>query len=309
MVVDGAVYLVDCGDGALRRYRDAGLGGGAGDVTGFENLRAFFLTHLHPDHYVDLPGLYLFAPVMGLARGDFRPVRLYGPGSRPGLPPVDPRVPTPPVLEPDRPTPGFADLVASILAGNATTLNESMRDTGRADPRAQLEVNEVVLPGHLVVDPDTNSAPTMRPFDVYEDDRVRVSAILVPHGATYPSFAYRFDSEHGSVVISGDTSKSDNVARLAHEADILVHEVVDPDWARNLLPAPLSPRQEALVDKLVDAHTPIAEVGSVATAAGARTLVLSHLSPANLPDKQWLRQIRGFRGRVRVARDLGIHRV
>lgn len=309
VVVDGAVYLVDCGDGALRRYRDAGLGAADSDFAGFENLRAFFLTHLHPDHYLDLAGLYLFAPVMGLGRGDHQQVQLYGPGPRPGLPKVDPRVPTPPVLEPDRPTPGFADLVNTILAGNAATLNESMRNTGRPDPRTQLAVNEITLPNELVIDPDVDPAPTMSPFDVYEDDRVRVSAILVPHGATFPAFAFRFDSEYGSVVISGDTARSDNVVRLADETDILIHEVVDPDWVNDIFPPPLKPRQEALTDKLVGAHTPIAEVGSVAAAAAARSLVLTHLSPANQPAGQWLRKIRGYHGSVRVAQDLGVHKV
>jgi len=83
VVVDGAVYLVDCGDGALKRFREAGLGAVDHDFAGFENLRAVLLTHLHPDHYADLPGLYLFAPVLGLARGAFSPVKLLLAGQAP----------------------------------------------------------------------------------------------------------------------------------------------------------------------------------------------------------------------------------
>ena len=304
VVVDGAVYLVDCGDGALKRFREAGLGAVDHDFAGFENLRAVLLTHLHPDHYADLPGLYLFAPVLGLARGAFSPVKLLGPGPRPILPPVDPRVPEPPVLHPEAPTPGLAELTRTLLAGSASAINESMRDTGRKDPREQIHVEEINLPSELSVEPNINPAPSMKPFAVYEDDRVMVSAILVPHGVTFPSFAYRFDTEHGSIVFSGDTAVSDNVKHLAADADVLVHEVVDEDWARSVFPPPLTPRQEALVAKLIDAHTPARAVGEVAQVAGVETLVLSHLSPANLPAARWRRNVKGYRGRVVVGEDL-----
>lgn len=70
----------------------------------------------------------------------------------------------------------------------------------------------------------------MEPFPVFEDDRVRVTATLVPHGPVYPSLAYRFDTEDGAVTFSGDTAKSANVVRLARGSDILVHEVIDVDF-------------------------------------------------------------------------------
>ncbi|MFJ8956291.1 hypothetical protein ACIRO1_40015 [Streptomyces sp. NPDC102381] len=48
-----------------------------------------------------------------------------------------------------------------------------------------------------------NTAPPMRPFTVMEDDRLKVTAVLVPHGPVFPSFAFRFDTDHGSVTFSG----------------------------------------------------------------------------------------------------------
>jgi ribonuclease BN (tRNA processing enzyme) len=66
----------------------------------------------------------------------------------------------------------------------------------------------------------------MEPFTVVDDGVVMVSAVLVPHGPVFPAFAFRFTPE-GSVVFSGDTAASENVVRLVHGADVLVHEVID----------------------------------------------------------------------------------
>jgi len=46
------------------------------------------------------------------------------------------------------------------------------------------------------------------------------------------------------------------------------------------------------------------EVGSVAEAAGVRTLVLSHLVPAAAPSSRWLEAVTGFSGDLIVGEDL-----
>ena len=52
VLVDGRVFLVDCGRGAPSGYVDAGLD--------FRALEAVFVTHLHVDHVGDLPGMILY---------------------------------------------------------------------------------------------------------------------------------------------------------------------------------------------------------------------------------------------------------
>lgn len=49
VVVDGRIYLVDCGYGAVRSLVAAGLG--------YAQVGTVFLTHLHDDHTADLPAL------------------------------------------------------------------------------------------------------------------------------------------------------------------------------------------------------------------------------------------------------------
>ena len=46
------------------------------------------------------------------------------------------------------------------------------------------------------------------------------------HPPVKPAFAYRFDSSDRSIVISGDTRRSDALVRLAQGADVLVHEAL-----------------------------------------------------------------------------------
>lgn len=61
---------------------------------------------------------------------------------------------------------------------------------------------------------------------VMKDENVRVTATLVDHPPVVPAFAYRFDAADRSIVISGDTARSDNVVKLAQNADVLVHSAL-----------------------------------------------------------------------------------
>ena len=52
LVIDGQVFVIDCGRGAPSAFAEAGLD--------FSRLEAVFLTHLHADHVGDLPGMLLY---------------------------------------------------------------------------------------------------------------------------------------------------------------------------------------------------------------------------------------------------------
>ena len=94
---------------------------------------------------------------------------------------------------------------------------------------------------------------------------MKVTAALVDHPRSRPAFAYRFDTPDRSIVISGDTAPSDGLVALARGADVLVHEVLYlPGIDRLVAAAPsAAPREH-----LMSGHTPSAEVGRIAAAAG-----------------------------------------
>ncbi len=222
MAVGDACYLVDCGEGVGKRLQQALLPANSRVMSA--NLRALFLTHLHSDHTVDYPNLLLFGLFTGLDR-PASPLKVFGPGRRGQMAPVfslpGSSTPTAPIISPDNPTPGTKDMTGYIYQAFATDLNDRMRDNGKRSLEALVEVHDIDIPQIAgFKSPNETPAPPMEPFRVFEDDRVRVSAILVAHAPVWPAFAYRFDSDDGSIVFSGDTARSENLIKLAKGADI-----------------------------------------------------------------------------------------
>src|SRR3982074_1358837 len=92
---------------------------------------------------------------------------------------------------------------------NATDIDSRIADEGRVPLLPLVHVHELRA-GGLVM----------------RDENVRVTATLVNHPPLVPAFAYRFDSADRSIVISGDTTRSDNLLKLAQGAEVLVHAVL-----------------------------------------------------------------------------------
>ena len=154
-----------------------------------------------------------------------------------------------------------------------------------------------------MIQDDTPRVPYFRRG--YRDELVVVSAILVDHRLCFPAFGFRIESRHGSVVVSGDTAYSENCIKLARGADVLLHEVID--LPSILATFPEGPTREGIELHLRESHTPFAEVGKVAAAAGVKTLVLHHIVP-NTPGTADLAAMeaavrRDFAGTVHIAED------
>lgn len=296
LVVDGRVYVIDLGHGAVDQFTAAGL-----DPA---NLRGIFVTHLHSDHIADLftlPWLRFGGPTPLTHR-----VQVWGPG-RAGVLPVPRKGTDRTVVNPSDPAPGIIQFMERSLAAGAYDINVRMRDEGWPDIHERLSVHEIPLPKKVKAHAHGPVAPRMKPFAVMDDGHVKVSAILVQHPPVFPSYAFRFDTPHGSVVFSGDTTVTPNIPVLAKGADVLVHEVIDL--------ALIAAGQSAGVvgggetAHLSSAHTDVTKVGAVAQASGVPHLVLSHLSPGTIavPDALWAAQAqRGYTGLVTVGDDLAV---
>jgi len=166
--------------------------------------------------------------------------------------------------------------------------------------QADLDVR-VLDEGRPPLPPLVHTHELTRDGIVMKDDRAIVTRAEVPHPLVPHAFAYRFDCADRSIVISGDTSPSDAIVTLAKGADVLVHEA---------LYVPKAPGEpgSALRKHILNSHSPVEEVGRIAAAAGVKTLVLSHLVPAEtdaVTDKEWLSGARAhFGGRIVVGHDL-----
>ena len=287
LVVGDRVFVIDCGRGSPSAFADAGLR--------FSRLEAVFLTHLHVDHVGDLPGMLLYG--WGVRTGDdgpLPPIRVYGPPRPHLLPDGDAAFHRETTIHPERPAPGSADLVDSLLAGYAYHLNVMPLDARMPDPGA------LVRAVNIPVRARTGGHPPAR-LTVMEDDAVRVTAIPVMHGHVMPALAYRFDTADGSVVFSGDTTVDDGLIALAQGADILVHQVADLGYLERH-----GVTGEAL-RRMAGLHTDVSEVGSVAERARVGELILSHYLPAEpdaISEAEWAERAgRGFAGTTTAGRD------
>src|ERR1700679_3934368 len=99
LVVDGRVFVVDCGRGSPTAFIEAGLD--------FTRLEAVFITHLHADHVGDLAGILLYPwGVRADARGPLIPIQVYGPSRPRELPGGDATFHRQTTIHPELPAPG-----------------------------------------------------------------------------------------------------------------------------------------------------------------------------------------------------------
>ncbi|AGF73755.1 metallo-beta-lactamase [Corynebacterium halotolerans YIM 70093 = DSM 44683] len=273
VVVGDRWYLIDAGHGTFTQIKRAGL-----DIS---DLAGIFITHLHSDHIIDLNSVTIFG-MFDLA-GQLPEIPIYGPGDRQVLPQISPRaqVPVEPIF-PGNPTPGIAGLFTALMQAHATDLNDRIIDALRPSPLDVWQPRNIVIPPEVGFHANDNPFPDVAPWVIHEDDRVRVSATLVVHPPIAPAFAFRFDTEAGSVTISGDTRPSDNLVTLAENTDLLLHEAIDFDWVHAAYPG-RNEMERASVDHHRKSHTSPTEAGEIATRANARRLALHHVVPGNTP--------------------------
>jgi ribonuclease BN (tRNA processing enzyme) len=226
--------------------------------------------------------------------GPLAPVRVYGPSRPETVPDGDAAFHRETTIHPERPAPGSADLVESILAGYAYHLNIMPLDARMPDPGQLVRGIDIPVPA------ETEGIAQL-PVLVFDDGAVRVTAVAVTHGRAVPALAYRFDTADGSVVFSGDTTVNEDLIALAQGADILVHQVADLGYLER------HGMTGAALDRMAALHTDVSQVGSVAERARVRELILSHYLPAEpdaITDAQWAERAgQGFSGQTTAGRD------
>jgi ribonuclease BN (tRNA processing enzyme) len=185
--------------------------------------------------------------------------------------------------------PPLARMTRLFFEMNAYDIKTRIADEGKAPLAPLVQVHELRQGGTVMT-----------------DKNVTVRCVLVDHPPVTPAFAYRFDSRDRSIVISGDTKRSEALVRLAQGADVLVHEALYVAALDRL--AARVPNAATLKKSLISHHTSVEDAGRVAEAAGVKTLVLSHFVPPddpNITDQMWIDGARStYKGRIIVGKDL-----
>ncbi|MGE0740286.1 MAG: MBL fold metallo-hydrolase [Hyphomonadaceae bacterium] len=208
-------------------------------------IEAVFLTHFHSDHIDGLGGLSVQRWATSSARA---PIPLYGGAG-----------------------------VERIAAG----FNEAYAFDSE---------HRVAHHGAEVV-PPTGGGYVAHPFAfaegadsavVYEADGVRITAFTVDHGPVRPAFGYRVNYGGRSVVISGDTKQSAVLTRVAHGADLLIHEALAPNLV-GIMEEEARARDMTgiahIFHDIPDYHTSPEDTARVAAEAEVGALALTHILP------------------------------
>jgi len=237
-----------------------------------QNLSAILLTHFHSDHIGDLGE----ALMQSWAAGRNHKLDVYGP-------------------------PGVEQVVAGFEQAYSLDTGYRVQHHGEEwMPRAA--AGAVAQPVRL----KSNDTAAL----VFERNGLKVTAFKVDHDPASPAYGYRFEYRGRIVVVSGDTSKSDNLAKHAAGADLLIHDVI----AKNLLQMAASnldqagnKRRAKMSRDIMTYHASPLEVAAIAASAKVETLVFTHMvPPPNSPqiEQAFLRGVSDiFKGKVVLATD------
>lgn len=132
---------------------------------------------------------------------------------------------------------------------------------------------------------------------VYDQDDIIITAFLVDHHPVEPAYGYRIDSGETSVVISGDTTYSENLIKHAQNVDLLIHEVAAAD--ASLL------AQNPRLQKVLSYHTTPEQAGKLFNILKPRAAVFNHVLLFGISEKTALETTQTlFNGNVRMGSDL-----
>ena len=118
---------------------------------------------------------------------------------------------------------------------------------------------------------------------VVDEGGLVVTAFKVDHTPVSPAVGYLITYMGRSLVISGDTVKSDNLTRFANGVDLLLHEALSPALVGILTRAARKAGQSNIVKitiDILDYHTYPVQAAEVAREAGVGMLVFHHIVPA-----------------------------
>lgn len=271
LLVAGKPWLVDCGDGAMEQLAKAGFQA--------RQIDYVFISHLHLDHTGGLQGF------IGLRwmTGAQTLVTIYGP-------------------------PGIQQLVDGIVQSLQPSVRISANEPMKGMPPAQMV---------KVVTVQNSSSQQVAGVEVRTARNSHFdSAAGKPLDNGSQSLSYRFDHGGRVIVYTGDTGPSPAVTQLGQGADLLVSEVIDlatmTQALKNTPGMPSMPEagNQEMIDHFVRQHISPREVGKMATTAGVKKVVFTHLSilptatVAAIGPKLIAEAHETFKGDVVVAQDL-----
>jgi ribonuclease Z len=268
---DAELLLFDCGEGSQRQMIRYG--------TGF-SVDAVFFTHFHADHYLGIIGFLRTLGMMGREQG----LTLYGPAPAKRL--------LHQAVHLGVETLGFPLEILELKDG------ERIQRSGYSVQAISVQ-HRINAFGYLLEEElragrfNLDAARALGVREGPDFGRLqRGEAVVALSGKTvHPADVVGPSRPGRRLMLSGDTRPCEAVVGAAKDADVLIHESTFSD----------DEQQRALETR----HSTAREAGRVAKAAGARRLILTHLSSRHDtdPSRQRAQARAEYPGPVEVAHD------
>lgn len=266
----GEILLFDCGEGAQRQLMSAGLS--------FEKITGIFITHMHGDHVLGLPGLLMTMALQNRRR----PLNLYGPkGLRSFIEfclpmtsyklgfPIDIFEIGNGLVHSGKKYKVYSHGVRHSVESYAYCFKEDDRP-GKFNVKKAEELN--IKPGPL-----RSMLVEGKPIKL-EDGR-----IIMPEEVVAPP------RPGVKIVYTGDMGNTPGFEEFCMNADILIHE------------ATFDESMSSEADNLQ--HSTCVDAAKLAAAAGVKKLILTHISSRYSDVSILLEQAKRFFRNVQVAED------
>jgi ribonuclease Z len=264
------LMLFDCGEGTQRQMTNAKVG--------FHKLTKVFITHMHGDHVLGLPGLLQTMSLMG--RTD--ELKIFGPkGIKEFIDGFNRTV---------RYTLTFPVAVTEIQQGVVCEEEEYVVtgvQSGHMEPSLSYALTEKTRPGRFY----TKKAKALGvPEGELWSELQKGKPVKLANGKIImPEMVLGEPRAGRKIVYTGDTGASDAVVELAKDADLLIHE---------------STFEDELKEKaLENGHSTPRMAAQTAKAAKVKRLVLTHISARYKNSDVLLEQAKQVFEETEVAED------
>ncbi len=132
---------------------------------------------------------------------------------------------------------------------------------------------------------------------VYEEGKIKISAFLVDHKPVSPALGYRIEFGDRTIVLSGDTTYSENLIKHAQNADVLIHEITAAE--DSLL------KRNKRLRSVVAYHTNPEQMSLILEKTLPRTAILNHVLLFGVGENSVIDQIKqNYSGEVLMGYDL-----
>jgi ribonuclease Z len=132
---------------------------------------------------------------------------------------------------------------------------------------------------------------------VYQNHDIKITAFRVNHGVVKQAYGYKFESGGRKIIISGDTTYSENLIKHAKNADVLIHEIAAA--------SPVLLDRNTRLRKIMTYHTTPEQLSRSLIKIQPKYTILNHVLLFGITEKKVLAKLKSnYDGQLYIGKDL-----